>query len=679
MMMMCVQNITLPRRSAALFGCLLFLLMSGCSDETITVGEEGKISTEPLTQITFSAVSLGNSTNERLVIKNVGVGDLIIKSVAWEGTQDISLKFADTPPQDLTLGPNETYELAVVYAPTDGEPDSGDVVIENTDASRKTVRLPVVTAGVSPRIQVVPDRNLGLNFGAVELNVPTAEPVTITNVGQLPLTISNIVVTGSSDFALVLPADVSFEGGKTLTLEDSTKQVVVEVIYTPTSLGGDEGELQITSNDPASTTYILPITANSNTPCIRASERLVEFQNVRIGTEEPRTVVLTNCGGVDLNILGLRKAPGGSEEMSTREPTPLEGSVLAPNENTTFDIIYTPVNEGPPDAARFIVESNDPLQRELTIEALGTGTSNACPVAQIQARASGVPTFSTDRVEAKPLDVLILDGGLSFDNESAVKEWIWTLSKRPDGASSAIEVTGSNQAELFLQVAGVYEVCLEVIDQANVPSCFKDCIEVNVVPSKKVQVQLTWKNQSDTNPKDQFGPDVDLHFLRVPEGSWADTARTAAENIWDVYFLNKAPTWRLSDGTEEHPTLDIDDRSGSNPEWSAIDDPSPCSWYAVGIHYYSDGGFFDDITYANANFYATGGLIGAVPNIPLVLAGESPGDFYYLGLIHWDGEKGYFHEIYEKYEGGTWKGQRPVIPQNILDRVPTYAPQCVVP
>lgn len=675
--MMIVNPLVLPRRSAALFGCLLFL--AGCSDDDITTALEGKISAEPR-QITFSSVSLGKTANAGLTIENVGTGNLFIKSISWDpdvdGSQDVSLKFLDDiPPIDITLEPNETYEMGIIYSPSDGIPDGGNIVIENNDQENPTFLVPVVTAGASPRIQVVPDKNVGLNFGDVELGETVTEPVTITNVGQLPLSITDIVITGSADFVLVLPDGVTFPG--TSTIKDSSEQIIVQVSYTPKSLGGDEAEIQITSDDPSNNPYILPITANSNTPCIRASERLVEFQNIRIGTEEPHTIVLTNCGGVDLTILGLRKAPDGSDEFSTREPIPLEGTVLPPNENTTFDIVYTPINEGAPDAARFIVESNDPLQGELTIEALGTGTSNACPTAQIQARPSGEPTFTQDRVEAKPLDVLILDASLSFDTESAIQDYVWTVSKRPDGSSSVLEVTTPGQAELFLQVAGVYEVCLEVIDAANVPSCFKDCIEINVVPSKKIQVQLTWKNQLDTNTDDEFGPDVDLHFLRVPEGSWADTSRPASENIWDVFFLNKAPLWTLSGGVEEHPTLDIDDRSGSNPEWAAIDDPSPCSWYAVGIHYYSDGGFFDEITYGNTNFYANGGLIGAVPNVPLVLAGESPGDFFYLGLIHWDGEKGYFHETYEKYEGGAWKGQQPVVTQAILDRVPSYAPQCV--
>ena len=119
------------------------------------------------------------------------------------------------------------------------------------------------------------------------------------------------------------------------------------MLYTPSNLGQDEGNIVIKSNDNNEGIYDLPIVANSDAPCIQVSESVVEFTPaVAIGDVKTRNVTIKSCGGVPLVIESLSKVEGGSSEILYDEPTPLAGLELAPQETTYFEVLYAPLDTG---------------------------------------------------------------------------------------------------------------------------------------------------------------------------------------------------------------------------------------------------------------------------------------------------------------------------------------------
>lgn len=246
----------------------------------------------------------------------------------------------------------------------------------------------------------------------------------------------------------------------------------------------------------------------------------------------------------------------------------------------------------------------------------------ACPVAAALGAIRGSTDWSVS-IEAIPLDTLLLDGTGSISPSGAIVEWNWTVASRPTGSSAVLVDFGDGRAEFFLDLAGSYLFELDVVDSLGAGSGDPGCggsasVTAAVVPDDDVHVQLVWDNPADPSPEPP-GADLDLHLVKMP-GNWF--------SVYDCHFLNRTPFW-----DPETPSLDIDDVDGWGPENINVSDPADCTWYAVGVHYFSDHGF--GAAYATVRIYISGILAGEFPNRLLETSGEDTGDFWDAARIHW--------------------------------------------
>ena len=645
----------------ARLGALLALvgLMLSCGND-VQSGSKGLIETFPRTQITFSQVSLGDQRKEELAITNQGSGDLNLVSITFEGSSDLTLEFPRGLAEGLVLAPKEVYTLLVAYQPSaTGSRKGGKVIILSNDPDRAQVEVLIVTQDLGARIQVTPSSSEKVNFGHVGLGESENQVVHVTNVGQIPLEVSDIFINGSDEFTLDL-GSLKFPA----TIQDITEELTFTVAYSPKTLGEDLGSILIQSNDPIDSDYELPLVANSSAPCIQllsngVGAEVVEFSPaVAVGDLKTRVVTIKSCGGVPLILESLTQVTGDSSELFINETTPLAGLELAPLETVTFEVLYSPLNEGV-DVAEYSLKSNDTLRSDVRFQVLATGTTNQCPMAVAKGAVDGSSVLE-EQVAAIPLDVLILDGTKSRDVESSVAEWRWEVTQRPEGSTSFIEDSGDGFASLFLDLAGAYEVCLSVVDAQGTESCNVSCVQANARPSEKIHVQLIWTTPLDPIVGDGDGADIDLHFTRVPQGIWGDTGDPGAKNGWDVFFLNREVVWNMPGLAPETPSLDRDDTDGEGPENVNLDDPNACGLYAVGIHYFDDNGF--GTSYATIRIFVNGQRRFQKINVPVELGGTSSGDFWYVALLHWDGSTARIFDIDERFYGGDWVGMTPTIP-----------------
>jgi hypothetical protein len=243
----------------------------------------------------------------------------------------------------------------------------------------------------------------------------------------------------------------------------------------------------------------------------------------------------------------------------------------------------------------FDCEGQDVCARDKTCQPLpedqATGGGGGGSVSELKARIkiesiNGQPV-GDEEASIAPLDDVRLTGTESTAPGNSFGSVQWTfLTRPPESSMEFTDPTALTTGFVFnsasgdvngIDVAGFYEIQLEVKGQDNPDLSDKATISFEAVPGDDLHVQLTW---------DVPTGDVDLHFRRV--GTDAYCAPTSC------YFAScttggSPPDWD-GDGsspTSGDPTLDIDDLEGFGPENINVLTPQD-GQYEVGVHYYNN-------------------------------------------------------------------------------------------
>ena len=649
------------------------ILLSSCGP-TYEEGSDAKIRVNPASQVTFSRVKAGETRTQPVVVSNVGHDPLKVSRIEWHGPESVQLSVEGSA-FPRVLDTRGQFAMAVQFSPTTDNPSpEGFIRIYSNDIDHPEYDLSVVAQQLAPQIHVVPSAEEKLIFGQVDSGQTASKKVTVTNTGDLPLNLSNIVLQAPSSFSYEVVGGASYP----VSLTSGESRLDLQVSFTPENTGRMEGNLVFHSNDPSHPQYTLPIVANSDTPCIKVQPVIVEFSPaVSVQTTASRDVTLTSCSSVPLTISSVMKASG--ESVFTHTLTGADNP-LQSGESATLKINYTPDREGT-HRAEFIVVNNDPLQPNASISVVGTSSANQCPTAVARARINTASDWSRT-IDAAPLDTITFDGSLSHDVESNTLKYYWTIKSAPKDSTSKLAISGA-QASLFADLAGTYVVCLNVEDSGELPSCNEDCLTVTATPRETIHLQLVWKTPEDP-VSDDDGTDLDLHFVRLLQGAeaqdpnvragkgtWGDTGITSLSDGTDVYFENREPVWSVEGFGNELPSLDRDDKDGDGPENINLDNPSPCTWYAIGVHYYQDYGLKE--SYATLRVFIAGKLLHEQPNIML----PQTGAFKQLALLHWNGSSAHIYKTTYSYSSDDeWIGKAPIIPDDVLQKAKESSPQC---
>ncbi|MCB9766248.1 MAG: hypothetical protein H6739_41115, partial [Alphaproteobacteria bacterium] len=266
-------------------------------------------------------------------------------------------------------------------------------------------------------------------------------------------------------------------------------------------------------------------------------------------------------------------------------------------------ITYSPpvpqtVDEEIGDNGTFVIYSDDPDENPVTITLLGNGGGDfEYPDAIIDCPE-----------EPSPPTTLTLDGSDSYDpNGYAIVDYEWSLTDLPVGSTGELEDTADNHADLYLDIAGDYEVQLVVTNEFGVRSAPATC-RMDAIPEDDIHVELLW---------DTHQADLDLHMLNGDAEMF--------QRPDDVCWCNPHPDWGSS-GSADDPRLDIDDIAGSGPENINITTPADGE-YPVRVHYFDDNG--DGAVTATVRFYLYGNLEATYSRV------MDRNEIWEVGTIRW--------------------------------------------
>lgn len=209
----------------------------------------------------FEDTAIGESSSTLEVsIKNVGDRAVTLLSLPLSPSPPFSLLDTNCPTSfPSEAPPGFSCESDFVFTPT--EPGYFEQVLElvsDSESSPQRLLLAGRTSGGTPMLE---SSQAELSYGARELGSLTQEFVTISNIGDAELLISNISTSGP-DFNVNLFGTTSAGtpcGALPLSLNPGVS-CTLGVVFSPTDVGFRQEELRVESNSPSGALDI-PITA----------------------------------------------------------------------------------------------------------------------------------------------------------------------------------------------------------------------------------------------------------------------------------------------------------------------------------------------------------------------------------------------------------------------------------
>jgi hypothetical protein len=196
-----------------------------------------------------------------------------------------------------------------------------------------------------------------ITFGNVTIGTSQTQSGTLTNSGNSTINITQAAVTGAgfSITGLSLP----------LTLE-SEQSATFNVVFNPLSAGSVTGNLAF-ANDGATSPVNVPLSGTAVAAgSLAANPTSFSFGSVSVGGSQAATETLTNTGGVNLTVTAAVASGAGFSYTGLNLPL-----TLAPNQSTTFGVVFAPTVAGASNGTLSISSSDSSTTLDLALSGSG--------------------------------------------------------------------------------------------------------------------------------------------------------------------------------------------------------------------------------------------------------------------------------------------------------------------
>ena len=333
-------------------------------------GTAPAITVTPASPFDFGSVLLGSASPvQTFTIQNTGMADLHVSAITLTNTASSEFTMvAPATPLVITAGTSSTFTVSL--KPSQLGLRTGGITI-TSDASTSPTAIGLQGTGVAPAFSASPSP---LAFGNQPKNQPNTLPLTVTNSGTAPLTVSQISITGTNASAFTFtPPTLPFTvaAGKTAT---------VTVTFTPTTAGNYSATLTFTDN-AADSPQSVSLSGTGTTVGFSPSAPSFTFGPQLVKTaSSPQSLVITNNGNANLVITNLQLTGTNPGDYSVSAGTlPI---TVTPNQSTTITLTFTPKAAGASSASLQVTDNADGSPQSFGLS--GTGIQPAVTLSATQ-------------------------------------------------------------------------------------------------------------------------------------------------------------------------------------------------------------------------------------------------------------------------------------------------------
>jgi enediyne biosynthesis protein E4 len=308
-------------------------------------------------------VGVGTRDTTQFLVKNPGVGDLIIAQIV--SSPDVFKAF----PSSLTLAANQDTIVSIVFSPTDSADIKGQVTLFSNALGLPEFILPInASSRFFPTLVLHSERDIVFpdTIGVGDVDIYQAQ---VANVGLSTLEI-NVSETSDPNYAIV-DSVFSIAPGDSVDLK---------IQFQPQSVGVQRGKVFFSTNDPEHPTVELSVTGiGERWPVLHTTPMAIDFGTIGVGQDKSKLITLENKGDADLRIeelgdLAIRDDPLFSVARPSFPIILRKGS----SKNLTIIFRPTPAFLGV-STSDLEIWSNDPRRRPLTIPLKGRAVPTGAP------------------------------------------------------------------------------------------------------------------------------------------------------------------------------------------------------------------------------------------------------------------------------------------------------------
>ncbi|MGA2649199.1 MAG: choice-of-anchor D domain-containing protein [Terracidiphilus sp.] len=312
----------------------------------------GLVSLTPAT-VSFGAVAVG-ATSSPLQVEagNSGSLPLSITSLTVTPPFAISSNACGTS----ALAADTDCQIMVEFLPTQMGAATGTLTLVD-EAGTQTVALS--GTGEAPPTDTLGATSLSF-AGTIVGQLSTAQTVSLTNSGGLPLT--SIAVTASGAFQQTNNCSTQLTGPANCS---------ISVVFAPSQVGIQTGTLTV--SDLLRTQTVALTGIGLLPPAISVNPTSLSFAAQQVGVASPpATLTVTNSGGAPMANVGFQLT--GNAASSFAVGTTTCGATLANGSSCTVQVTFTPASAGG-SAAALVVSSSTLGVTPVSVSLNGTGTT----------------------------------------------------------------------------------------------------------------------------------------------------------------------------------------------------------------------------------------------------------------------------------------------------------------
>ncbi len=283
----------------------------------------------------FSPLPVGSTSQpQQVTVRNMS--NLSLSPISITASGD----FAQSGNCGTSLPPASACTLSVTFTPSAVGPRSGSILSTDTGASSPQL-VSLSGTGQGALALVLP---LSVAFGGTPVDSSSSRQVTLTNQGNIPLSISNIQITGA--YAQTNNCSSSVAAGASCTFN---------IVFAPTATGNQTGSLTIADNAATSPQTVtlsgtgsdFSLTTSTNAATVQVGNTATYTLNVAgLGGNFNSPVTLV-CSGAPVNaacsVSPISVTPGANTASATVTitTTTAAASVWPPRQQSIFAVCFS--------------------------------------------------------------------------------------------------------------------------------------------------------------------------------------------------------------------------------------------------------------------------------------------------------------------------------------------------